>query len=101
MARSQEEACFEQALSIACEQQARLWELRAATSPARLRLSHGGRGDARRLLDDVAGLFAEDSALADVHRARALRAELRHRAIRGGAPSASGAAIDSKSVGTS
>jgi len=42
----QAEACFQQALDVACRQQAKSWELRAATSPGTAMAAAGqtGRG---------------------------------------------------------
>ena len=68
--------CFGEALSIARAQGARLWELRAATSIARLQASDGGRAEARRLLDAAVRPFPADCALPDLHQALALRATL-------------------------
>ena len=47
------EACFTRALDVARNQGARSWELRAATSLARLYQSQGRRPDARRLVSDA------------------------------------------------
>ena len=44
------EVCFERALAVAREQQAKSWELRAAMSMARLRCHQGKRDEARDLL---------------------------------------------------
>ena len=48
-------ACFEQALALARQRQAGAWELRAATSLARLWQQQGRGGDARALLAPVYG----------------------------------------------
>jgi hypothetical protein len=69
-------ARFEKAMSIARQQGARLWELRAATSLARLHAAHGNRKPACQILDDAVGLFAADCHLPDLREARALRAQL-------------------------
>ncbi|MBX3024502.1 AAA family ATPase [bacterium] len=69
-------ACFGEALSIARASGARLWELRAALSLARLRASDGGRAEARQLLDAAVRSFPADCALPDLRQALALRAEL-------------------------
>ena len=53
------ETCFHQALSVARNQQAKSWELRAATSLAKLWQSQGKRDEARGLLGDVYGWFTE------------------------------------------
>ena len=50
---------FEQALSVARGQEARLWELRAATSFARLLSERGKQTEARNLLKPVYGWFSE------------------------------------------
>jgi len=73
--RSEPEAAFQRALSIAREQGARLWELRATTSLAAFRASRGERRDARGLLDDAVRPFAEGCDLPDLRQARALRSE--------------------------
>jgi predicted ATPase len=66
------EELYRQALSIAEEQEAKLWELRAALSLARLRLDQGRRADARNLLAPVYGWFSEGFATPDLKEARAL-----------------------------
>jgi predicted ATPase len=53
------EELFRKALSIAVEQGAKLWELRAAVSLARLRRDQGRRAEARDLLAPVYGWFTE------------------------------------------
>ena len=64
------------ALHIAQEQQAKLWELRAAVSLARLRGDHGHRAEARDLLAPVYGWFTEGFDTADLKEAKALLDEL-------------------------
>ena len=77
------QGCFEaaeeqhrQALSIARKQGARLWELRAAMSLARLRRAHGRHSAAREPLAPVYGWFTEGFDTSDLKEARALLAEL-------------------------
>ena len=53
------QAYFERALSVACQQQAKSWELRAAMSLARLWRSQGEPQRARELLAPVYGWFTE------------------------------------------
>jgi DNA-binding winged helix-turn-helix (wHTH) protein/predicted ATPase len=64
------------ALSIAQEQQAKLWELRAAVSLARLRRDQGRRAEARELLAPVYGWFSEGFDMPDLKEAKALLEEL-------------------------
>ena len=68
----QAEACFCHALAIARRQQAKSWELRAATSLARLWQQQGKRADAHQLLAEVYGWFTEGFDTADLQEARAL-----------------------------
>jgi DNA-binding winged helix-turn-helix (wHTH) protein/predicted ATPase len=70
------EACFEQALALARQRQAEAWELRAATSLARLWQQQGRRADARALLAPVYGRFTEGFDTADLREAKALLDEL-------------------------
>jgi predicted ATPase len=74
--RGDAEACFERALAVAGEQSARMWELRAATSLARLWADQGRRAQAQDLLEPVYGWFTEGFATADLKNARALLDEL-------------------------
>ena len=70
------EGCFRRALDIARHQQAKSWELRAATSLARLRRDQGRRVEARELLAPVYGWFTEGFDTADLKDAKALLDEL-------------------------
>jgi predicted ATPase len=67
---------YRRALGIAREQEAKLWELRAATSLARLWGELGQRGEARELLAPVYGWFTEGFATADLKEAKVLLDEL-------------------------
>jgi predicted ATPase len=66
------EALYRKALSIAEEQGAKLWELRAATSLARLRRDQGRHAEARDLLAPVYGWFTEGFDTPDLKEAKAL-----------------------------
>jgi predicted ATPase len=70
------EACFSRALAIAREQSARMWELRAAVSLARLRAEQGKRAEARNLLSPVYSWFTEGFETPDLKDAKALLDEL-------------------------
>jgi predicted ATPase len=70
------EDSFLTALAIAREQGTRGYELRAATSLARLWREQGRRGEARDLLAPVYGWFTEGFDTADLKEAKALLAEL-------------------------
>ena len=67
---------LEQALRIARSQQAKSYELRAATSLARLWGEQGRRAEARELLAPIYGWFTEGFDTADLKEARALLEEL-------------------------
>jgi predicted ATPase len=66
------EVAFKQALQLARQQQARSWELRAATSLARLWGEQGRRTEARELLAPVYGWFTEGFDTPDLKEAKAL-----------------------------
>ena len=70
------ETCFHQAISIAQNQSAKSWELRASTSLARLWQSQRKRDEARELLGGVYGWFTEGFDTADLIDAKALLVEL-------------------------
>jgi tetratricopeptide (TPR) repeat protein len=70
------EELYHKALSIAEEQGAKLWELRAATSLARLRLDQGRQTEARDLRAPVYAWFTEGFATPDLKEAKALLDEL-------------------------
>ncbi len=70
------ETCFQQALDIACHQQAKSFELRAATSLARLWQSQDKRQEAYDLLAPVYEWFTEGFDTADLKDAKALLDEL-------------------------
>jgi predicted ATPase len=63
---------FRRALEIAQQQQAKSWELRAATSLAQLWGEQGRRAEARDLLGPVYGWFTEGFDTADLKDAKAL-----------------------------
>jgi predicted ATPase len=67
---------FERALAIAREQQAKSWELRVATSMARLWREQGKRNAARELLAPIYGWFTEGFETLDLKQARSLLDEL-------------------------
>jgi DNA-binding SARP family transcriptional activator/predicted ATPase len=64
--------CFHGAIEIARQQAARSWELRAASSLARLLAAQGQRNEARRILAGIYGWFTEGFDTADLRRAEAL-----------------------------
>jgi len=69
-------AHFARALAVAREQQAKSWELRAATSLATLLRDQGQHEGARELLAPVYGWFKEGFDTLDLKRAKALLDEL-------------------------
>jgi predicted ATPase len=71
------EGYFRQALDWAGRQGALSWELRAATSLARLLSNQGRRADAAALLQPVYDQFTEGFATADLRAAMALLDDLR------------------------
>jgi predicted ATPase len=69
---SQAESCFQHAMTVAQQQSAKSWELRAATSLACLWQSQGKHQDAYELLAPVYGWFTEGFDTADLHEAKTL-----------------------------
>ena len=69
-------ACFERAIAIAGQQQAKSFELRAATSMARLLRDQGKPDEARDLLAPVFDWFTEGFDMLDLKEAKALLNEL-------------------------
>ena len=67
---------FKDSINVAKRQSAKLWELRAATSLARLWQSQGKTREAHDLLAPVYGWFTEGFDTADLKEAKALLAEL-------------------------
>jgi predicted ATPase len=68
---AQAEARFHQALVIACQQQAKSWELRAAMSLSRLWQHQGMCKEAHDLLAPIYGWFTEGFDTADLQEAKA------------------------------
>jgi predicted ATPase len=66
------EACFHEAINIARDQHAKSWELRAATSLARLWQGQGKQAEARELLAPIYNWFTEGFDTADLKDAKAL-----------------------------
>jgi predicted ATPase/DNA-binding winged helix-turn-helix (wHTH) protein len=71
------ETCFAQSLDWARGQEVLSWELRTATSLARLRRDQGRADDARDLLSRVYAQFSEGFETADLKAAKSLLDELR------------------------
>jgi len=69
---------FERALTVARQQQAKSWELRTATSLARLWCDQGKVRQARELLAPISGWFTEGFDTRDLKDAKALLEELAH-----------------------
>jgi predicted ATPase len=71
------EQSFHQAIAVARRQSAYLWELRAATSLARLWRDQGKRNEARDLLAPIYGWFTEGFDTPDLKEAKALLQQLK------------------------
>ena len=69
------EACFQKAIEIAKHQQAKSWELRAATSLARLWQRQNKQAEARALLAEIYNWFTEGFDTKDLLDAKALLEE--------------------------
>jgi predicted ATPase len=70
------ESSFRRAIEIARTQSARMWELRATTSLARLLVSQGHSYEARAVLAEIYGWFTEGFDTGDLKDAKALLDEL-------------------------
>jgi predicted ATPase/class 3 adenylate cyclase len=70
--RGEAEPCFHRSIAVGREQNAKLWELRASTSLARLWRDQGRRAEARDLLAPLYGWFTEGFETADLKDAKAL-----------------------------
>jgi class 3 adenylate cyclase/predicted ATPase len=70
------EACFQKALDVTRQQQAKSWELRAVMSLSRLWQRQGKRDAARQLLAPIYGWFTEGFETADLQEAKMLLEEL-------------------------
>ncbi|MEK6209390.1 MAG: AAA family ATPase [Pseudomonadota bacterium] len=71
------EAEFVASLEVSCQQQAKSWELRAATSYARLLKSQNRRKEALELLEPIYLWFTEGFDTKDLKEAKAMLVELR------------------------
>src|SRR5205807_8136193 len=74
--QAEAESCFHQAIVIAQNQQAKSFELRTATSLARLWQQHGKRQEAHDLLAPVYNWFTEGFDTLDLKDAKVLLNEL-------------------------
>jgi predicted ATPase len=74
--RTRAERCFRRAIEVARGQDTKMWELRAATSLARLWLEQGRRAQAHDLLGPVYGWFTEGLDTPNLREAKALLEEL-------------------------
>jgi predicted ATPase len=74
--QAEAESCFQKALDVACQQHAKSWGLRAATSLARLWQQQGKRQEAHDLLAPVYNWFTEGFDTADLIDAKVLLDEL-------------------------
>ncbi len=75
--KEEAEACFQKAIEIAKGQQAKSWELRAATSLARLWQKQDKQAEAHELLFDTYNWFTEGFDTKDLQEAKVLLEELR------------------------
>jgi predicted ATPase len=78
-AEAEVETCFQRAIKVARQQNAKSWELRAMMSLCRLWHSQGSQGkreEARKRLAEIYGWFSEGFDTADLKEAKRLLAEL-------------------------
>jgi predicted ATPase len=69
---SEAEELFRRALGIAAAQGAKSWELRAATSLARLMLNQDRHEEARAIIEPVYSFFTEGFTTGDLREAKAI-----------------------------
>ena len=69
---AQAESCFRKAISVAQQQKAKSWELRAVLSMARLYQDQGRPEDARSMLAEVYNRFTEGFDTMDLREAKGL-----------------------------
>ena len=74
--QAEAEACFQKAIAVAKQQQAKMWELRATTSLARLWQSQGKYHAAHTTLSEIYHWFTEGAETTDLQEAKALLATL-------------------------
>ena len=74
--QAEAEACFQKAIEIARQQQAKSLELRAATSLARLWQQQGKQREAHQMLAEIYDWFTEGFDTKDLQEAKALLEEL-------------------------
>ncbi len=96
-APDQAEVSYRRAIERARSQEAKSWELRAATSLARLWCDQGKPAEARALLAPVYGWFTEGFDTLDLKEAKALLEELGDIAVRSTTGSLNVAATGSSS----
>jgi predicted ATPase len=70
------ETCLQQALALAHQQEAKIWELRSAVSLARFWSARGRLREARDLLVPLCDAFARSRPIPDIEAAKALLIEL-------------------------
>ena len=70
------EACFQKAIAIARQQQAKLLELRAMMSLSRLWQQQGKKAEAQQMLAEIYAWFTEGFDTKDLQEAKALLDEL-------------------------
>jgi len=74
-AEPEAEDCFQRAIEVARQQQARSWELRATTSLCRLWQKQGRGKEARQVLGEIYGWFTEGFDTVDLRESRSLLEE--------------------------
>jgi predicted ATPase len=70
------DACFQEAIDLAIQQDAQFWQLRCAISVARFRMAQDRHADARATLETACSALFEGADIADMQIARGLIAQL-------------------------